>query len=97
VGFHQYKSEWICFEHIGFPRQKAERWWRARSNDAVPATAQEAVDAADADALAVTHEITIRSTAGQKFDAIVDYKLGDKPEAVLVDDLSQASIDEIPF
>jgi DNA repair protein RadD len=24
-------SEWVCFEHPGYPRQKAERWWRVRA------------------------------------------------------------------
>lgn len=24
-------SEWICFEHSGYARQKAEQWWRTRS------------------------------------------------------------------
>lgn len=24
-------SEWVCFEHPGYPRQKAERWWRSRA------------------------------------------------------------------
>ena len=24
-------SEWICFEHAGFPREKAVTWWRSRA------------------------------------------------------------------
>jgi DNA repair protein RadD len=24
-------SEWVCFEHAGYPRQKAEWWWRSRA------------------------------------------------------------------
>lgn len=31
-------SEFICLEHKGFARQKAERWWHSRSNEPVPAT-----------------------------------------------------------
>ena len=42
IGFHQYQSEWICFEHTGWARQKAESWWRTRSNAPVPRTAAEA-------------------------------------------------------
>ncbi len=54
VGFYQFKSEWVCFEHSGYARWKAEMWWQARSLDPVPATAQEAVDIANAGGLAPT-------------------------------------------
>ncbi len=33
----------------------------------------------DAGALAETRQITVRSVAGEKYDSIVNYKLGDKP------------------
>ena len=26
IGFNEYVSEWVCFEHDGFARQKAESW-----------------------------------------------------------------------
>lgn len=28
-GFHQTVSEWVCFEHEGYARKKAEQWWKA--------------------------------------------------------------------
>ena len=31
-------SEWICFEHPGYARQKAVAWWQQRSAAPVPAT-----------------------------------------------------------
>ncbi|MBX9945080.1 MAG: DEAD/DEAH box helicase [Reyranella sp.] len=31
-------SEWVCFEHTGYARQKAVTWWQARSAEPVPAT-----------------------------------------------------------
>ena len=31
-------SEWVCFEHTGYARQKAATWWQARSAEPVPAT-----------------------------------------------------------
>jgi DNA repair protein RadD len=37
-------SEWICLEHEGFARRRAERWWRARSIHDVPETVSEACD-----------------------------------------------------
>ena len=37
-------SEWICFEHTGFPREKALSWWRRRAGDLPPpATVDEAL------------------------------------------------------
>jgi len=97
IGFHQFKSEWVCFEHTGFPRQKAEMWWRHRLNDPIPATAEQAVDIANAGGVAATKSITVRSVSGEKFDSIVDYELEEKPEPVPVDDLQRSSDSEIPF
>jgi DNA repair protein RadD len=97
IGFHQYRSEWVCFEHAGYARWKAEMWWRARSLDPVPDTAQRAVDIASAGGLAQTVSITVRSVAGEKFDRIVDYELGEKPDPLPVDDAGQSADDEIPF
>ena len=37
-------SEWICFEHTGFARRKAEMWWEERApHRAVPHTVAEAL------------------------------------------------------
>jgi len=79
VGFNDYRSEWICFEHTGYARAKAEAWWRQRSNAPVPETAAEAVALAEAGALCETRSITVRSAAGEKYDRIVGYDLGPKP------------------
>ncbi len=40
-------SEWICFEHTGYPRQKAVAWWQARSSVSVPSTIAEALTGCD--------------------------------------------------
>jgi len=40
IGLNDFQSEWVCFEHTGWARQKAVAWWKQRSNDPVPATAQ---------------------------------------------------------
>lgn len=79
VGFNDYHSEWVCFEHTGYARAKAEAWWRRRSSVPVPETAEEAVRLADAGALAETKSITVRSVAGEKYDRIVGYDLGEVP------------------
>ena len=79
MGFNNYQSEWVCFEHTGWARKKAESWWRQRSNAPMPDTAAEAVDLAEAGALCETKGIRVRSTTGEDFDRIVGYDLGDKP------------------
>jgi DNA repair protein RadD len=39
-------SEWICFEHPGYARQKAVAWWQQRSAAPVPTTVSDALEAA---------------------------------------------------
>ncbi|GIW81363.1 MAG: hypothetical protein KatS3mg105_3170 [Gemmatales bacterium] len=79
VGWHDYKSEWVCFEHSGYARHKAVQWWKERSQVPVPETAEEAVDLAEVGHLAPTRAITVRSVAGEKFDRIIGYELGEMP------------------
>jgi len=79
IAYYQHKSEWVCLEHSGYARQKAEAWWRLRSCVPIPNTIDDAVALANAGALAETLSITIRSVAGEKFDRIVDCELGAKP------------------
>lgn len=78
ISFAEYVSEWVCFEHTGFPRHKAERWWRTRSHEPVPETAEEGVELADAGALAPTLAITVERREGERFDRVVAYRLGER-------------------
>lgn len=79
VGFNQYISEWVCVEHAGYARQKAVTWWRTRSDAPVPDSAAEAVQRASAGELAPTLAITVERRAGDKFDRVIAYRLGEKP------------------
>jgi len=100
VGLYDYQSEWICFEHSGYARQKAVTWWRERSPNSVPDTAEQAVEIANAGGLATPTAITVRSVAGEQFDRIIDYGLDPYSEPVLVetmDHYEQNSDDLIPF
>jgi hypothetical protein len=63
----------------------------------LPATAERAVDIANAGGVAHTHKITVRKVTGEKFDRIVDYQLGEKPEALPADVLLGYDDDDIPF
>lgn len=95
VGWYEYKSEWICFEHQGFARQKAEAWWRRRSRDPIPDTAQRAVEIIAGGGLSQTDAITVRSVSGDPYERIVDYDLGAIPEGVPVEPWYDP--DEVPF
>ncbi len=108
VGFNDYQSEWVCVEHTGYARQKAEAWWRRRSNEPMPATAEDAVAICDAGGIADTTGITVRSVAGERFDRIVEYQLGPVPPRLDGGDEREADAlhesvpigipdDEIPF
>jgi len=107
IDMRQYHSEWVCFEHTGYARQKAEQWWRKRSREPVPDTAAEAVELAENGALAETTSITVRSIAGEKYDRIVDYELGPAPPRLdgsdeseewgEIPDYETVPDDEIPF
>lgn len=98
IGLNHWQSEYVCLEHKGYARQRAEQWWRRRSHDPVPDTAERAVEIADGGGLAHTEKITVRSIAGEKYDRIVDYVLGELPEGVPVyQRYGYDDDEEIPF
>ncbi|MEQ8789500.1 MAG: DEAD/DEAH box helicase family protein [Pirellulaceae bacterium] len=95
LGLNHWQSEWVCFEHEGYARQKAVAWWRQRSRDPVPDTAERAVEIAEGGGLATTEKITVRNIAGEKYDRVVACKFGPLPEPV--DVFGGYDPDEIPF
>jgi DNA repair protein RadD len=95
LGLDYWVSEWICFEHTGWARRKAEQWWKARSLEPAPETAQEAADLANCGAVAHTEFVTVRSIAGEKFERIHSCKLGPKPEPSPLH--AAVDFDDVPF
>ncbi len=91
IGLNHYQSEWVCFDHSGWARQKAESWWRLRSDEPVPASTKEAVDKAFAGALRETKSITVKSITGEQFDSIIGYELAQHEESTWHEDI------EVPF
>lgn len=83
IGLNHWQSEFICIEHSGYARRKAESWWRERCLDPCPTTAEEAIDLADAGLLASAERITVRSIAGEKYDRILRHALGEIPNTAL--------------
>jgi len=97
LGLDRWQSEFICFEHTGYARQKAIQWWRRRSPDPVPDTAQRAVEIAEGGGVAFTEKIRVRSVAGEKYDRIVGYELGPMPKPVPLHEAMGYDESEIPF
>jgi DNA repair protein RadD len=98
VGWRSHKSEWICFEHSGYARQRAVAWWKQRSRDPVPETTDEALARIEGGAIAQTLAIQVRSVSGEEYERIIDYELGPLPEPLEPQYFSNAFTDEeIPF
>lgn len=97
VGWHEYKSEWICFEHEGYARQKAIAWWRKRSPDPVPDSVERAIEIIEGGGLAPTLAIKVRSVAGDPYERIIDYELGPMPEGIPASEHLEFDPDGIPF
>jgi DNA repair protein RadD len=95
LGLDHWASEWVCFEHTGWPRRKAVQWWNERSADEVPASAEQAVIRANAGALAPPEFITVRSIVGEKFDRIISYRRGPKPEPCPL--WGAVDLEDVPF
>jgi DNA repair protein RadD len=94
VSLYQSYSEWICLEHSGWARQKAQQWWIARSDHPPPTTIEYAVDMAQAGVLAIPEEITLRHISGQRWPTVHAVKLGPKPELGIH---MQSVSEEVPF
>lgn len=107
IGFNRWAREWICLEHPegGYARKRAEQWWRERSNDPLPSSVEEAVEWANAGAVARTERITLEKKPGDEWERIVGYALGDKPPRLEdPDNLPEHALtaygysdDEVPF
>jgi DNA repair protein RadD len=85
-------SEFICFEHTGYARRKAEAWWRARSNEPVPESAEAAVEIANNVGIATSEVVTVRHVAGDDFERLIAHRLGERLARV-----GSAEIDDLPF
>jgi len=93
IGVNQFISEYVCFEHTGFARKKAEAWWQKRSQDPVPATASEAMEYARGGQIAETKTITAVSEG--RWWRIKDAVIGGLPESK--ESLLEIDEDEVPF
>lgn len=81
LGLTESVSEWVCVEHTGFARRKAEQWWAKRSHMPLPDTAAEAVALAKGGALCSTDEVdVVWARNKQEYNRVTRHGLGKKPE-----------------
>ncbi|UAB76983.1 DEAD/DEAH box helicase [Erythrobacter sp. SCSIO 43205] len=62
--------EWVCLEHEGYARQKAEGWWLRRAGAPVPTTVAEAIERAGE----VAEPSAIRVKREGKYDRVTAYQ-----------------------
>lgn len=75
-GYRRWISEWVCFEHEGFARRKAETWWREREGRLpAPDSVEIAIDRLSYEPMRQPIEIVV-DTAGE-YPRIVKVKLGE--------------------
>lgn len=77
-------SVWVCLEHGGYARAKAEKWWREHAawsgqERAVPTSVDDALDAFDF-VLEQPHEILVRPSG--KFQEVIGYRHAEPPLAM---------------
>jgi len=70
-------SEFICLDHKGFARKKAEKWWRKRSNQPVPDSVERGFYLAKYGALRKVSSIGVLMENG--FQRVVDAHIGSLP------------------
>lgn len=85
--------EWICFEHTGFAREKACRWWAARTIEEVPPDVACALTRAHT--LPWPERIGIRPQG--KYTEIVGYDGWREPPVPEKEPEAWAEMDEVPF
>ncbi len=72
-------SEWICLEHQGFARAKAEQWWKKRTECVIPDTVEDAVFIAGT-VLAPPISVTVRRKDKDSWPEVLKVELGPKPD-----------------
>jgi hypothetical protein len=79
VGFHNYKSEWVCFEHSGLRAGQGRGVVAGAVARAVSGIVRRGREDLRDGRRGRTVSITVRAVSGEKYDRITHYKLGLTP------------------
>jgi len=72
-GVMRVASEWVCLSHQGFPRKKAESWWRQRATiDATPSSTSDALEWLNYSE-AILRKPTALTVSKEKYPSILSY------------------------
>jgi DNA repair protein RadD len=72
-GIHQDVSEWVCLEHSGFARRKAEDWWRVHCGKGeAPTSATDALDWMDKNDERLIWPGHIKVRFGERFPELIE-------------------------
>lgn len=90
-------SEWICFEHFGYARTKAEQWWEARSYAEIPETVEEAIVAIQEHKAVMSKYIHVKRDG--RYDRITKHEVDDPipEENDYVQRIASAWAEDVPF
>ena len=79
-GFHKDVSEWICLEHSGFARRKAEDWWRLHVGEGkAPVTAIEALEWMDRNENRLRWPSSLKLRFAERFPEIIEKQFTETP------------------
>lgn len=89
-------SEWVCIEHDGFARRKAEAWWAKRSIATYPCDVEEAVDLCERGAVAAPRSIMVQREG--RWWRVLSAELDEIPEEWFDEvDADVFADEEVPF
>ena len=89
-------SEWVCIEHEGFARRKAEAWWQKRSIATYPCDVETAVDLCERGAVAPPRSIVVARQG--RWWRVLSAELEDIPDQWLDEvDVDVFADEEVPF
>jgi len=88
-------SEWVCLEHSGFARSKAEDWWSLHSSTECPESIDEAIDLFNRQWVAIPRTVTARREG--RFWKVLDREIDELPVGLTVEEYENQLNDEVPF
>jgi DNA repair protein RadD len=71
-GLLRVASEWVCFNHVGYPKQKAQDWWLKRDKMVMPSGTQMALDYLQS--RKIIEPVRIATRKNGKYTEVKDYE-----------------------
>jgi DNA repair protein RadD len=71
-GLLRVASEWVCFNHVGYPKQKAQDWWLKRDKMVMPSGTQMALDYLQG--RKINEPVRIATRKNGKYTEVKDYE-----------------------